>query len=33
MDEEDAVAQALRVGLRSPELLAWAREYIRSHRR
>jgi protein tyrosine phosphatase (PTP) superfamily phosphohydrolase (DUF442 family) len=29
MDEEDAVAQALRVGLRSPELLEWAREYIR----
>jgi uncharacterized protein (TIGR01244 family) len=32
MDEEDAVAQALRVGLRSPELLAWAREYVRRSR-
>jgi uncharacterized protein (TIGR01244 family) len=29
MDENDAVAQALRIGLRSPELLEWARDYIR----
>ena len=32
MNEDDAVAQALRVGLRSPELLAWARDYIRRSR-
>ena len=32
MEEEDAVAQALRVGLRSPELLEWAREYVRKNR-
>ncbi len=32
MDEEDAVAQALRVGLRSPELLEWARDYVRRKR-
>jgi uncharacterized protein (TIGR01244 family) len=28
MDEEEAVAQALRVGLRSPDLLEWARDYV-----
>jgi protein tyrosine phosphatase (PTP) superfamily phosphohydrolase (DUF442 family) len=32
MNEEDAVAQALRVGLRSPELLEWARDYVRRSR-
>ncbi len=32
MNEDDAVAQALRVGLRSPELLAWARDYISRNR-
>ncbi|MGH7631606.1 MAG: hypothetical protein ACREOF_19900 [Gemmatimonadales bacterium] len=32
MDEEDAVAHALRVGLRSPELLEWARDYVRRSR-
>jgi protein tyrosine phosphatase (PTP) superfamily phosphohydrolase (DUF442 family) len=32
MEEEDAVAQALRVGLRSPELLEWARDYVRRNR-
>ena len=32
MDENDAVAEALRVGLRSPELLEWARDYIRRSR-
>jgi uncharacterized protein (TIGR01244 family) len=29
MTEDDAVAQAMRVGLRSPELLEWARDYVR----
>ena len=32
MQEDDAVAQALRVGLRSPELLEWARDYTRRFR-
>jgi uncharacterized protein (TIGR01244 family) len=32
IDEDDAVARALRVGLRSPELLEWARDYLRRHR-
>lgn len=32
MDEEDAVAQALRVGLKSPELMAWGVEYAQRHR-
>ncbi|HEX2451371.1 MAG TPA: sulfur transferase domain-containing protein [Gemmatimonadales bacterium] len=32
MDEEDAVVQARRVGLRSPELLEWARDYVRRKR-
>ncbi len=29
MDEEDAIGIATRVGLRSPELLKWALEYVR----
>jgi protein tyrosine phosphatase (PTP) superfamily phosphohydrolase (DUF442 family) len=33
MEEEDAVAQAVRVGLKSPELMAWGVEYARRHRR
>jgi protein tyrosine phosphatase (PTP) superfamily phosphohydrolase (DUF442 family) len=32
MEEEDAVAQAVRVGLKSPELMAWGVEYARRHR-
>ncbi len=32
MDEEDAVAQALRAGLKSPELMAWGVEYARRHK-
>jgi hypothetical protein len=31
MEEEDAVAQAVRVGLKSPELMAWGVEYARRH--
>ena len=31
MDEEDAVTQAVRVGLKSPDLLAWGIEYARRH--
>ena len=31
MEEEDAVQQAIRVGLTSPELLAWGVEYARRH--
>jgi len=29
LDEEDAIAQAVRIGLRSPDLLAWGVEYAR----
>ena len=32
MDEEDAVQQALRVGLTSPELMAWGLSYARRSR-
>ena len=32
MEEEDAVQQAIRVGLTSPELLAWGVEYARRNR-
>ena len=32
MEDEDAVQQAIRVGLTSPELLAWGVEYARRHR-
>jgi protein tyrosine phosphatase (PTP) superfamily phosphohydrolase (DUF442 family) len=31
-EEEDAVAQAMRVGLRSAELLEWGLDYVRRHR-
>lgn len=31
MDEDDAVQQAMRVGLRSPELLEWGLDYARRH--
>jgi protein tyrosine phosphatase (PTP) superfamily phosphohydrolase (DUF442 family) len=31
-EEEDAVAQAMRVGLRSAELLEWGLGYVRRHR-
>lgn len=31
MAEEDAVNQAMRVGLRSPEMLEWGLEYARRH--
>lgn len=31
MDEEDAVNQAMRIGLRSPELLEWGLDYARRH--
>jgi protein tyrosine phosphatase (PTP) superfamily phosphohydrolase (DUF442 family) len=32
MEEEDAIAQAVRVGLKSPELMAWCVEYARRHK-
>lgn len=32
LDEEDAVGQAMRVGLRSAELLEWGLDYTRRHR-
>lgn len=32
MEEEDAVGQAIRVGLTSPELLAWGLDYARRQR-
>lgn len=32
MDEEDAIGIATRVGLRSPELLQWALDYVRRRR-
>lgn len=32
MEEEDAIEIATRVGLRSPELLQWALDYVRRHR-
>jgi protein tyrosine phosphatase (PTP) superfamily phosphohydrolase (DUF442 family) len=32
MDEEDAIGLATRVGLRSPELLQWALDYVRRNR-
>ncbi len=32
MEQEDAVAIATRVGLRSPELLQWALRYVEQHR-
>jgi protein tyrosine phosphatase (PTP) superfamily phosphohydrolase (DUF442 family) len=31
MDEDDAVQQAMRIGLRSPELLEWGLDYARRH--
>ena len=31
MEEEDAVNQAMRVGLRSPEMLEWGLDYARRH--
>ena len=31
-EEEDAVAQAMRVGLRSAELMEWGLDYVRRHR-
>jgi protein tyrosine phosphatase (PTP) superfamily phosphohydrolase (DUF442 family) len=33
MEEQDAVAQAVRVGLKSPELMAWGVEYARRQAR
>lgn len=33
LDEEDAVGQAMRVGLRSAELMEWGLDYARRHRR
>jgi protein tyrosine phosphatase (PTP) superfamily phosphohydrolase (DUF442 family) len=32
LEEEDAVGQAMRVGLRSAELMEWALDYTRRHR-
>ena len=32
MEEEDAVGQAMRVGLRSAELMEWGLDYVRRHR-
>jgi protein tyrosine phosphatase (PTP) superfamily phosphohydrolase (DUF442 family) len=31
LEEEDAVGQAMRVGLRSAELMEWAMDYVRRH--
>ncbi|HEX3235178.1 MAG TPA: hypothetical protein VHR41_13340 [Gemmatimonadales bacterium] len=31
-EEEDAVTQAMRIGLRSSELLEWGLDYVRRHR-
>ncbi len=31
MDQEDAIAQAMRVGLRSAELMEWGLDYARRH--
>ena len=31
LEEEDAVAQAMRVGLRSAELMEWGLDYVRRH--
>jgi len=31
LDQDEAVAQAMRVGLRSPELMEWALDYTRRH--
>ena len=33
MDEEAAIEQAMRVGLRSPEMMEWGLEYARRHAR
>jgi protein tyrosine phosphatase (PTP) superfamily phosphohydrolase (DUF442 family) len=33
LEEEDAVGQAMRVGLRSAELMEWALDYTRRHRK
>jgi protein tyrosine phosphatase (PTP) superfamily phosphohydrolase (DUF442 family) len=33
LEEEDAVDQAMRIGLRSAELLEWGMDYVRRHRR
>jgi protein tyrosine phosphatase (PTP) superfamily phosphohydrolase (DUF442 family) len=32
LEEEDAIEQAMRVGLRSAELLEWGLDYVRRHR-
>ena len=32
MEEEDAVGQAMRVGLRSAELMEWGLDYVRRNR-
>jgi hypothetical protein len=32
MEEEDAIAQAMRVGLRSAELMEWGLDYARRNR-
>jgi hypothetical protein len=31
LPEEDAVEQAMRIGLRSPEYLEWGLDYVRRH--
>jgi protein tyrosine phosphatase (PTP) superfamily phosphohydrolase (DUF442 family) len=31
MEEEEAIAQAMRIGLRSPEMMQWGLEYVASH--
>jgi hypothetical protein len=31
LSEEDAVEQAMRIGLRSPEYLEWGLDYVRRH--
>lgn len=33
MEEEDAINQAMRVGLRSPEMLEWGLDYARRHKK
>ena len=33
IEEEDAIALAMRIGLRSPEMMQWGLEYAQNHRR
>jgi protein tyrosine phosphatase (PTP) superfamily phosphohydrolase (DUF442 family) len=33
MEEEDAIAEAMRIGLRSPEMMQWGLEYVAGHQK